>query len=92
MIKLARPLAMRSSAKVRQPLPTLRIRMPLRPALHRSLPRGKRAPRARAPAIMIEPERMKRVEMSTYGGKVSRLMRMPRYVVPQKKQTASSAR
>jgi hypothetical protein len=41
---------------------------------------------------MIEPERRKRAEISTYGGKVSRLMRMPRYVVPQKKQTASSAR
>jgi hypothetical protein len=39
-----------------------------------------------------EPERMKRVEISTNGGNDSRLIRMPRYVVPQKKQTAMSAR
>jgi hypothetical protein len=40
---------------------------------------------------MIEPESRKRVLTSTRGGKDSSAMRMPRYVVPQKKHTDANA-
>ena len=41
---------------------------------------------------MIDPEMRKRAEISISGGKDSRPMRIPRYVVPQKKQTKTSAK
>ena len=41
---------------------------------------------------MMDPEIRKRTHTKVMGGKVSSAMRMPRYVVPQKKHTASRAR
>jgi hypothetical protein len=40
---------------------------------------------------MMDPERRNLKATSTSGGKDSKLTRIPRYVVPQKKQTAVSA-
>jgi hypothetical protein len=70
----------------------VRIKTPLKAACQSSLPLGNCAPRTRAAARRMDPEIKNLAAISTKGGKLSKLMRIPRYVVPQKKHTAARAR
>src|ERR1017187_3473394 len=91
-ISPAIPLGIIVSEATSAPLPTLSVNNPQKQAQASSFPLGKYRPRARENTSMIVPEATYRTHNSSIGGNDSSAMRIPRYVVPQKKHTAISAR
>ena len=91
-ISPAIPLGINVSEATSIPLPTLSVNSPLKHAQASSFPFGRYSPRARENTSMIVPEIMYRTHTNSMGGNDSNDMRIPRYVVPQKKHTATRAR
>jgi hypothetical protein len=67
------------------------VTIPYPAVSHNSRPRGKCAPRHAAAASITAPEIRYRTHTSVVGENDSSAMRMPRYVVPQKMHTQTSA-
>src|SRR5689334_13786316 len=88
----ARPLGTVCSAKTSDPVPPPRTMTPYNAVSQSSRPCGNRARLMFAATSRMAPEIRNRTLRITSGGSDSRAMRMARYVVPQKNQTATSAR